>query len=148
LTMSFGSFGASQGSPLPSSQDGEIQIESEFQIHEEQSQQAVDKMVSASEASHVSSNCQQHAVTFSQNTSQLVPPLRPSLVKEVSQVSVSMSSLIDFENDRSSQDNDDLEMIGESVKEKTSEPAPKSEDELRREMLDEVGSIKVCVRED
>jgi hypothetical protein len=49
-----------------------------------------------------------------------------------------MSSLIDFENNRSSQDDDDLEMTDEPVKEQTPEPAPKSEDESRREMLDEV----------
>jgi len=41
----------------------------------------------------------QHAVKFSQGTSQLVPPLRPTLMTELSLESVGMSSFIDFDED-------------------------------------------------
>ncbi|EXJ64726.1 hypothetical protein A1O7_01064 [Cladophialophora yegresii CBS 114405] len=89
LDTSFASFRGSQEEPS--------QVEAEFHIHEEPSQQTLDTM---------------HAVSFAQTTSQLVPPLRPNLVKESSQVSLSMSSLIDFDNNRSSQE-EDMHMIEE-----------------------------------
>ncbi|ETI28673.1 hypothetical protein G647_01124 [Cladophialophora carrionii CBS 160.54] len=90
LNTSFASFSDSHEEPS--------QVEAEFHIHEEPSQQTLDTM---------------HAVSLTQNTSQLVPPLRPNLVKEASQVSLSMSSLIDFDNNRSSQEDDNMQMIEE-----------------------------------
>ncbi|EXJ65676.1 uncharacterized protein A1O5_11203 [Cladophialophora psammophila CBS 110553] len=99
------------------SQEESSQMESEFHIHDEPSQQTLDKM---------------HAVTFSQSTSQLVPPLRPNLAKEASQSSLSMSSLIDFDNNRSSED-EDMQMIEEL--ERAKEKRPKTEKDARKEMM-------------
>ncbi|OCT44199.1 hypothetical protein CLCR_00639 [Cladophialophora carrionii] len=90
LNTSFASFSDSHEEPS--------QVEAEFHIHEEPSQQTLDTM---------------HAVSLTQNTSQLVPPLRPNLVKEASEVSLSMSSLIDFDNNRSSQEDENMQMIEE-----------------------------------
>ncbi|KAH0841290.1 hypothetical protein FOPE_06318 [Fonsecaea pedrosoi] len=98
------------------SQEESSLIESEFHIHDEPSQQALDKM---------------HAVTLTQSTSQLVPPLRPSLAKEASQVSLSMSSLIDFDTNRSSQD-DEMQMIEEV---ETLAQKPKAEEDARKQMM-------------
>lgn len=71
---------------------------------------------------------------LSQNTSQLVPPIRPNLAKETSQVSLSMSSLIDFENNLPS-DDDNMESIEEIVQKVQ---GPKTEEDSRKEMLLEV----------
>ncbi|OAL29193.1 hypothetical protein AYO20_09246 [Fonsecaea nubica] len=98
------------------SQEESSLIESEFHIHDEPSQQALDKM---------------HAVTLTQSTSQLVPPLRPSFAKEASQVSLSMSSLIDFDTNRSSQD-DEMQMIEEV---ETLAQKPKAEEDARKQMM-------------
>ena len=80
-----------------------------------------------------------HAISFTQGTSQLVPSLRPNLIKEASQISLSMSSLIDFENNRSSQD-DDMQMIEEAA---PKEPQLKTGEEERKEMMLEVKSLQL-----
>ncbi|OAL22950.1 hypothetical protein AYO22_06858 [Fonsecaea multimorphosa] len=99
------------------SQEEASQMESEFHIHDEPSQQTLDKM---------------HAVTFTQTTSQLVPPLRPNLAKEASQVSLSMSSLIDFDTNRSSQD-DEMQMIEET--EIVNDQRPQTAEDARKQMM-------------
>ncbi|KIW35614.1 uncharacterized protein PV07_02300 [Cladophialophora immunda] len=99
------------------SQEESSHIESEFHIHDEPSQQTLDKM---------------HAVTFTQSTSQLVPPIRPNLAKEGSQVSLSMSSLIDFDTNRSSQE-DEMQMIDEP--EIVDGQEPKTEEDARKQMM-------------
>ncbi|KAK4935781.1 hypothetical protein LTR10_023231 [Elasticomyces elasticus] len=98
------------------SQEEHPQLEAEFVILDEPSQQTLDKM---------------HAVSFTQTTSQLVPSLRPDLVKEPSQLSLSMSSLIDFDNNLSSQ-GDDMQMLEEPVQ------GHNSEKDTRKQMLLEV----------
>ncbi|OAP59654.1 hypothetical protein AYL99_06952 [Fonsecaea erecta] len=110
---------------LRASQEDSCQIESEFLIHDEPSQHALDKM---------------HAVTFTQTTSQLVPPLRPNLAKEGSQVSLSMSSLIDFDTNRSSQD-DDMEMIEDGVV--ANDQKPQTEEDARKQMMLEVDATVI-----
>ncbi len=76
-------------------------------------------------------------MTLSQNTSQLLPHLlRPALVKESSQVSLSLSSLIDFETNLSSQ-SDDLQPIEETAT-IVADQRPKTEEDSRKEMLLEV----------
>ncbi|KAL2425979.1 hypothetical protein ABEF95_008457 [Exophiala dermatitidis] len=120
----FSSFRPSQDDP------SHVQVEAQFEIHEEPSQQTLDKM---------------HAVTLPQNTSQIVPPLRPNLNKECSQISLSMSSLIDFGNNRSSQVDetedqdpaqDDMQMMEEDqATEVPKEQIPKTQEEARKEML-------------
>ncbi|KIV80016.1 hypothetical protein PV11_07550 [Exophiala sideris] len=95
------------------SQEEHPQLEAEFVILDEPSQQTLDKM---------------HAVSFTQTTSQLVPSLRPDLVKEPSQLSLSMSSLIDFDNNLSSQ-GDDMQMLEEPVQ------GHNSEKDTRKQML-------------
>ena len=57
------------------------------------------------------------------------------MVKETSQLSVSMSSLIDFE-DNSSHEDDDLEFI--EIVEPLPKQRPQTEEESRREMMLEV----------
>lgn len=74
-------------------------------------------------------------MTLTQHTSQLVPPLRPNLVQEASQLSVSMSSLIDFDNNLSSQD-DHLQLMEES--EFVKDRKRKIQENARKEMLLEV----------
>ncbi|KAJ9608684.1 hypothetical protein H2200_006455 [Cladophialophora chaetospira] len=103
------------------SQEDAPQVEPEFHILEEPSQRTLDTM---------------HAITFPQSTSQLVPPLRPNLRNETSQLSVSMSSLIDFDNDRSSQD-DGMPMIEDNELPPSSEKKQETEEEARREMMHE-----------
>ncbi|KAK7894985.1 hypothetical protein LTR67_005724 [Exophiala xenobiotica] len=99
------------------SQEEPVQLEeSEFEILDEPSQQTLDTM---------------HAVTFTQSTSQLVPPLRPNLSKEPSQVSLDMYSLIDFES--LSSQGDDMQMLEELQVVK--DQRPKTEDDTRKEML-------------
>ncbi|EXJ85458.1 hypothetical protein A1O1_05822 [Capronia coronata CBS 617.96] len=100
------------------SQEETSQVEPQFEIHEEPSQQTLDTM---------------HAITLPQNTSQLVPALRPSLNQEGSQISLSMSSLIDFENNHSSQDEDNMQMIEEE--EVVKDQRPKTREDIRKEML-------------
>ncbi|KAI1610204.1 hypothetical protein EDD36DRAFT_467278 [Exophiala viscosa] len=95
------------------SQEEHPQLEAEFVILDEPSQQTLDKM---------------HAVSFTQTTSQLVPPLRPGLDKAPSQLSLSMSSLIDFDNNLSSQ-GDDMQMLEEP------DHRQNSEKDARKEML-------------
>ncbi|EXJ86582.1 hypothetical protein A1O3_03535 [Capronia epimyces CBS 606.96] len=108
----FSSFRPSQDEPCP--------VEAQFEIHEEPSQQTLDTM---------------HAITLPQNTSQLMPSLRPNLFKEGSQVSLSMSSLIDFENNRSSEGDDDdgMQMLEEH--DVVPDQRPKTQEESRKEML-------------
>ena len=63
-----------------------------------------------------------------------MPPLRPNLNKEPSQVSLDMSSLIDFEN--LSSQGDDMQMLEEPQVVK--DQRPKTEEDTRKEMLLEV----------
>ncbi|KAK5457180.1 hypothetical protein LTS15_004961 [Exophiala xenobiotica] len=101
------------------SQEEPVQLEeSEFEILDEPSQQTLDKM---------------HAVTFTQSTSQLVPPLRPNLSKEPSQVSLDMYSLIDFES--LSSQGDDMQMLEEREAVVVKDQRPKTEEDTRKEML-------------
>jgi len=75
-----------------------------------------------------------------QSTSQLIPPLRPNFTKETSQISVSMSSFVDFDNDTAPGD-DHMNYIEET----TSLPKqrPQTEEETRKEMLLEVGRVSL-----
>ncbi|KIW72764.1 hypothetical protein PV04_00939 [Phialophora macrospora] len=116
LNTSSASFRGSQEEACP--------VEPEFHILEEPSQQTLDTM---------------HAISLTQNTSQLVPPLRPNLVKEGSQVSLSMSSLIDFDNNRSSQD-DDMQMIEEL--EVPIQTAAAKEDARKEMMLERAEALR------
>ena len=75
-----------------------VSVEEQFEISEEMSQNALDKI---------------HAVRFSQSqqhTSQLVPPIRPSLLAEASQESFGMSNFIEYEKDERGGDDEDVEM--------------------------------------
>ncbi|KIW15404.1 hypothetical protein PV08_05450 [Exophiala spinifera] len=102
------------------SQEEPPQLESEFQIHDEPSQQTLDKM---------------HAVSFTQSTSQMVPLDHPTFNQEPSQASLSMSSLIDFENNLSSQ-SDGTQMPEEvDTVEPPPAPPPKPKEDPRKEML-------------
>lgn len=119
-----------------SSQEEPSQVEAEFTIHDEPSQQTLDTMVcEIRRMKYVINRNMQHAVTLTQQTSQLVPPLRPNLVKEVSQISLSMSSLIDFENNLSSQDDDLLPIEEVDV---VQVQRSKNEEDLRKELVLEV----------
>jgi hypothetical protein len=71
-------------------------------------------------------------VSFTQTISQMVPSVRPDLLKEASQTSLSMSSLIDFENNRSSQE-DDMQMI-----EDNDQPEPVAAQDAHKKMMLEV----------
>jgi hypothetical protein len=81
----------------------------------------------------------QHAVALPQSTSQLIPPLRPNLTKETSQISLSMSSLIDFENDTAPED-DNMDYIEEASS--LPKQRPQTEAETRKEMLLEVSPCR------
>ena len=77
-----------------------VTIEEQFEIAEEMSQNALDKI---------------HAVKLShsqQHTSQMVPPIRPSLIAEASQESFGLSSFIEYEKDeiKKQEDKEDTEM--------------------------------------
>lgn len=72
-------------------------------------------------------------MTLPQNTSQL-PQFRPNLLTEASQLSLSMSSLIDFEGD-------EMEVIEES--EFIPDQRPKTQEDTRKEMLVEVSLFLV-----
>ncbi|KIX06469.1 uncharacterized protein Z518_04445 [Rhinocladiella mackenziei CBS 650.93] len=111
--------------PFRASQEEPFQVEAEFQIHDEPSQQTLDKM------GRILTDMQ-HAVTLPQNTSQFVPPLRSNLAKETSQISVSMSSLIDFDNNLLSQ-GDDMQPIEEA--DLIKDQRPKTEEDTRKKML-------------
>ncbi len=103
------SFHVSQEPPAP--------LEDQFEIQDEMSQQTLDKIVRTWAASTVDAlaawrPCSivkltiiQHATPLPQNTTQLQPPLRPSLTAENSQDSVRMSSFIDFEENEPEEDN-------------------------------------------
>ncbi|KIW44892.1 uncharacterized protein PV06_03329 [Exophiala oligosperma] len=102
-----------------SQEEESAQLESEFQIHDEPSQQTLDKM---------------HAVSFTQSTSQMVALVRPTFNQEPSQASLSMSSLIDFENNFSSQ-SDEMQMLEEHDTTEPRAQPPKPEGDTRKEML-------------
>lgn len=138
LNTTFTSFHGSQEEPPP--------VEPEFHILEEASQQTLDKMVCRCSTARACFllTLPQHAVTFTQNTSQLVPDLRPSLAPEASQVSLmSMSSLIDFDTHRSSQD-DDMQMLEETESVTKDEPR-KTDEDVRREMMLEVSLSHISI---
>ncbi len=120
------------------SQEDAPHVEPEFHIHEEPSQQTLDTMVSLSLGKDdLLLTGTQHAVTFAPSTSQLIPPLRPNLLKETSQLSVSMSSLIDFDDGCSSQ-GDEMQMIEEPELQQPAVDMQSKEEEARKEMMLEV----------
>lgn len=96
-----------------------------------------------------SADAVQHEVSLPQNTSQPIMLLRPNLIKETSQVSVSMSSLIDFDHDKSSQGSDGLQMLEPAEKHETTveiTKTSKSEEDIRKDMLAEVGASPMTRR--
>lgn len=74
----------------------------------------------------------QHEVTLPEDTSQF-PQLKPTMVPEPSQLSLSMSSLIDFESE-------DMEMIEEP--DVVVDQRPQTQEDARKEMLLEVGPVE------
>lgn len=118
------------------SQEESQTIEAQFIIHDEPSQRTLDKMVRHTRTIATSrTDPLQHAVALPQSTSQLIPPIRPNLPKDTSQISLSLSSLIDFENDDGLEE-DDMDFIKEDAP--LPKQNPQTELDSRKEMLLEV----------
>ncbi|RVX71806.1 hypothetical protein B0A52_04205 [Exophiala mesophila] len=99
-------------SSFQASQEESQKFEQQFVIHDEMSQRALDSM---------------HEVTMPDNASQSSQP-KPTLATEASQLSLSMSSLIDFEGE-------EMEMIDEPDVVVNQKQTAQTQEDARKEML-------------